>query len=285
MAPPRQFDGPDTPGETGPSPVLRGESLGPDAEALDRTLDDLLAGDSRSDPTAAAVRRALVRRVPPEKAARQLASIRRASASPERHPDPGRRPARDIIAIDRGASRRGRRRAAVAVLAAVMLLTLGSGSALAAAAGTMPGDALYGLKRTSERIALTLRFSPESKAALHLRLAERRIDEIDALAAAGKDVTVLVSDFAEELEAAALDAQSGATLTKLLERTRKHIAHLNEILAKVPTQAQEGIEKAIENAERHQERAEQKRIEKQQKKDGSEAPGKSGDTPGKKKGK
>lgn len=244
----------------------RDEHLGPDAEVLER-----VAGALRIE-------------MPPGKADAQRARIRAAIASPERYPDPGQRPSADIVPIERARPGTGRRRAAVALLAAVMLLTLGSGSALAASADTKPGDALYGVKRASERIALALRLSPESKASLHLKFAERRIDEIDALAAEGKDVTDLAADFAEALEAAAGDAKTSKTLTKILERTQKHIAHLNEILDRVPEQAQNGLEKAIERAEEHEERTEQRRTEQKQKDEREGPPGKSGDRPGKKNG-
>lgn len=275
-----------------------------DTDALDRALDAVVAGDESLLPEASMIRAALRRKVPDALAWEHLAAIRSAAdptlasperspepdttklSSPERYPDAQRRPVADIIPVDdtrkrrAGRDGRGRRRAAIAVLAAAMLLTLGSGSALAAAAGTKPGDALYGVKRVSERIALAMRLSPESKATLHLQLAERRIDEIDALAAEGKDVTDLASDFAASLEAAGEGASSEA-LDRILERTRAHIAHLNEILNKVPEQAQQGLERAIDNAERQQQRTEERRQESHDR-GKPDSPGRSGDKPGKK---
>jgi len=267
MAPPRQFDGPASDPASGPV-ATHGESLGPDAEALDRPLE-------------AAIRQALQREMPAQAARRHLDAIR--AFSPERYPDHGTRPGADIVPIGRARSRRtGARRAVVAAIAAAMLLTLGAGSAIAASTDAKPGDALYGVKRASERIAVAMRRSPESKAALHLKFAERRIDEIDALAAEGKDVTDLAADFAEELEAAGALASDEA-FARILERTRQHIAHLNQILGSVPEQAQKGLETAIENAERQQERTEQRRLENQERRrDGGrpDAPGNSGDAPG-----
>ncbi|HVL88892.1 MAG TPA: DUF5667 domain-containing protein [Actinomycetota bacterium] len=272
-----------------------------DTDALDRALDAVVAGDEALLPEASMIRAALRREVPDAVARDHLAAIRSAAdpqlasperspepdttklSSPERYPDAQRRPAADIVPIDDVRKRRvgrGRRRGAVAVLAAAMLLTFGSGSALAAAAGTKPGDALYGVKRASERIALAMRLSPESKAALHLQLAERRIDEIDALAAEGQDVTDLAADFAASLEAAGEGASSEA-LGRILERTRAHIAHLNEILNQVPEQAQQGLERAIDNAERQQQRTEERRQQTQDR-GKPDAPGRSGDAPGKK---
>lgn len=269
-----------------------------DPAALDRAIDAVVAGDHAAHPLAAAVRAGLSAGVGPAARAEHLAAIAAAAGSPERRPEPDWQLAsperradphprlRHATPITAAPSRRGRRRVAVAAVAAVLLLTLGSSSALAAAQGANPGDPLYGVKRASERIALALRRSPESKAALHLRFAERRLDEIDTLAAEGADVDDLLKDFEAEL-AAAGDAVTDPILAKIRERTQRHVAHLTEILRTAPESAQDGLERAIENAQRQGERAEQRRIEKAGKNRGGDPdsrntapPGKSGDKPG-----
>lgn len=271
-------------------------------DALDRAIDAVIAGDPAAHPLAAAVLGALKAETGEQARGAHLAAIaaasperspepdwRLATGSPERSPEPPSRLA-DITPITAArpprTGRRAGRRTLVAALAAVLLLTLGSSTALAASQSANPGDPLYGVKRASERVALVLRRSPESKAALHLRWAERRLSEIETLAGAGRDVDALAADFAAELEAAAdagEDAGTDAILAKIRARTTQHIARLNEILAVAPEAARDGLERAIENAQRQGEKAEQRRIEKaekkQQKKSGDDEPGTPGGPP------
>lgn len=70
--------------------------------------------------------------------------------------------------------------AAVAVLALVFSL---AGMSLLLARDAIPGETLYGLKRTAEAASLGLTFGDESKALKHLELATARISEIETLAA------------------------------------------------------------------------------------------------------
>ncbi|OLF07091.1 hypothetical protein BLA60_28125 [Actinophytocola xinjiangensis] len=69
--------------------------------------------------------------------------------------------------------------AAVAVLALVGSLT---GMSLLLARDALPGDALYGFKRTAEAASLGLTFGDESKALKHLDFASARVSEIETLA-------------------------------------------------------------------------------------------------------
>lgn len=61
----------------------------------------------------------------------------------------------------------------VAALASLMLVVTGGG-AIAASAGTLPGDALYSVKRGTERIRLVLAVTPEADAHTHLAIARTR---------------------------------------------------------------------------------------------------------------
>lgn len=71
------------------------------------------------------------------------------------------------------------------VVASLALLTLvGSlvGMSVLLARDALPGDALYGVKRTAEAASLGLTFGDESKALKHLEFAASRITEIETLA-------------------------------------------------------------------------------------------------------
>lgn len=69
--------------------------------------------------------------------------------------------------------------ASVAMLALVFSLT---GMSLLLARDALPGDALYGIKRTAEAASLGLTFGDEPKALKHLEFASARVNEIETLA-------------------------------------------------------------------------------------------------------
>ncbi|MFQ5857332.1 MAG: DUF5667 domain-containing protein [Anaerolineae bacterium] len=83
--------------------------------------------------------------------------------------------------------------------AALILLVLLSGTAVSAAGGSMPDSPLYPVKRLTERLQLAFTQDSISQTNLHLRFAERRIEE--AVAVPTKS-PALVGDYQHELGAA-----------------------------------------------------------------------------------
>ncbi len=81
--------------------------------------------------------------------------------------------------------RRQPRWAMVSALAALVLVVVGSGT-VAAAAGSMPDEPLYGVKLATERVRLVLTRSKLGKAELYARLADKRVSEIIRMADEGK---------------------------------------------------------------------------------------------------
>jgi len=73
-------------------------------------------------------------------------------------------------------------RVATGVAGALVIGTLATTGTVYAAQTSLPGDALYPVKTTAEHVQLTLTLNHEQKAFLHLKLAQRRIDEVAALA-------------------------------------------------------------------------------------------------------
>jgi hypothetical protein len=70
------------------------------------------------------------------------------------------------------------------VMATAVLIVLASlGITGYAAAGSLPGDPLYGIKRLEERLHLTLTFGEEQRGAYQQRLQARRRAEVQALLA------------------------------------------------------------------------------------------------------
>lgn len=155
------------------------ERLTPDE--LDRLIDGLLQGaDDTSDAEASRHRYALLsaaRRiraladepVPAEVRSRHLATIRQAAAE---------RSAPTPVAASGSNWLLGLRRRAAAVAAATgLVFTATGGGAVALAQDAAPGDALYGVKRVSENVALAV---TSDDAQLHLQFAERRLEELEA---------------------------------------------------------------------------------------------------------
>ena len=146
------------------------------ARIRERVLAGLpeLAAEEPAGPTSR------VRTVAPGRAAR----ARRGPRGPRNRPDttdrsdrsgrPAQQPARAVSGA------RGRFAvAAVAVLALVGSLT---GMSLLLSRDALPGDALYGVKRTAEAAELGLTFGDEGKALKHLEFASARVSEIETLA-------------------------------------------------------------------------------------------------------
>jgi hypothetical protein len=76
--------------------------------------------------------------------------------------------------------RRGR--FAIALVAALALVFALAGMSLLLSRDALPGDALYGVKRTAEAASLGLTFGDASKALKHLELAAARVSEMETLA-------------------------------------------------------------------------------------------------------
>jgi hypothetical protein len=139
----------------------------PDTQAKDRMRQRILAGLATPAPSPTA----RVRRTQP-----------RGSRAPRRRPGGADRgPARPDLARSREVgSARGRFAvASVALLALVFSL---AGMSLLLARDALPGDALYGIKRTAEAASLGLTFGDESRALKHLEFASARVTEIETLA-------------------------------------------------------------------------------------------------------
>jgi hypothetical protein len=80
-----------------------------------------------------------------------------------------------------------RSRFVVAVAAALVLVFALAGMSLLLSRDALPGDALYGIKRTGEAASLGLTFGDESKALKHLEFAAARVTELETLAQRNPD--------------------------------------------------------------------------------------------------
>jgi hypothetical protein len=131
----------------------------------------------------------------------------------------------------------GRTRAAVIAGVAIGALAL-SGVSLAST-GSVPGDALYSVKRSSEQAQLVLAGSDANRGHLHLEFAKSRLGEarqVDGGAAAGvlaaMDAEVVAGS--SLLFTSAMQSGDGSAIDAVLAFVRQQRADLRQLLADRP---------------------------------------------------
>lgn len=158
----------------------------PTSAERDRIRERILAGlpeapaagaDTTKVTVGAAVTTELVRR-PRSVAPGRTARARRGPRGPKGRADQSGRPDREPVRPMSGA----RARFAIAAVAVLALIGSLTGMSLLLARDALPGDALYGVKRTAEAASLGLTFGDEQQALKHLEFASARVSEIETLA-------------------------------------------------------------------------------------------------------
>lgn len=159
-----------------------------------------------------------------------------------------------------GYNSQGKRRWAFSTLAAALLVVVilfGGASATAfAAQSALPGDALYPVKTSLEQTQITLANDAYNQAQLHLRFAQRRLDEIKELLAQGRtnDIQFASSEFEHYIQQAmqasllvqASDPERGAELSKLVSQALLDYAGaLKSVLVAVPDPVKPAVQNAL----------------------------------------
>jgi hypothetical protein len=249
------------------------------SDDLDRLLDRVIAGEDL-DPLddlapllhpARVARAAMATTVAPAVASAHISALHRGETV---RPVPDRR------------RRRVRRLTAIALVG--VLFVMGAGSAVAASSGALPGDRLYGVKRAVERVSLSFHRKASSRATFELGLAQKRIDEITAAVAAGKDPSAAVSGLEDALDGAQRDAlravalgtSGDALLAHVQAMIAKHVLVLQSVLDRVPAQAHDAILRAIANAGKASDKIQHGRDAHQPQGPPATPPGQSGNPPG-----
>ncbi|WP_233711906.1 DUF5667 domain-containing protein [Kribbella turkmenica] len=148
--------------------------------------------------------------------------------------------------------RHGRRIRLVASTAALVLLGGGIGSA-AAAQQAMPGDTLYGMKRSIENVSTNVSVGDDSRGRRDLAHAMTRLSEVQALAESGGDVGTInatLEDFSAQARKGVSrlvasyqqdgDASSITAVTQFITSARQA---LGELAPKLPP---ESLKSAVE---------------------------------------
>ena len=113
----------------------------------------------------------------------------------------------------------GAPRWAMSAAAVVVLMAVGGSGIVAASSDSMPDEPLYPVKRAVEEARLVLTFSNDSKAQLHARFADRRVNEIAVLSRKGKShrVESLTADLDRHLRRVQRSAAPGAVPARPFE--------------------------------------------------------------------
>jgi hypothetical protein len=155
----------------------------------DRILAGLpeLSGDDAAGPAEHGTTAAATSGVRQRPHTGSAARARRGPRGPRNRSDPDRAersdgPARPGPARPARAVSGARGRFAVAAVAVLALVGSLTGMSLLLSRDALPGDALYGVKRTAEAASLGLTFGDEGKALKHLEFAAARVSEIETLA-------------------------------------------------------------------------------------------------------
>lgn len=156
-------------------------------------------------------------------------------------------------------------RPALAVALAALVLIAGAGTA---AAGSLPGDPAFGLKKAIESLQVALTFDDLQRVQLLADIADRRLNELQQVADRADKAPTASEEFAEAVARfrAAVDAVQQAApedkanaVQDLVEAARdKHEAVLDAVQQKVGSeQAKDAIERA-KNAENQDTEGERK---------------------------
>jgi len=131
--------------------------------------------------------------------------------------------------------------------------------------GITPDNPFYFIKGWVEKAQILFAFSPDEKAILSIKFAERRLAEAKAMERKDKPEFIkdLVTEHNKHVKNAernmdrvkSRDRDTKKALEKVATATSKHTAVLQELLNKVPLQAQHAIEHAIEVSQHGRETA------------------------------
>ena len=151
---------------------------------------------------------------------------------------------------------------AATLIVVLALVLAGGGGIVYASTDSLPGSPLYGVKRATEQVQLFLTPAGTGRAELHLEFAQRRLEEVQALA----EIKVQVDEealaaIAEETELALEETEKApaqdkpALLDKLVSLTERQQAVLERVQTAAPEAAQKGLKRALEASQRGHKRA------------------------------
>jgi hypothetical protein len=157
-----------------------------------------------------------------------------------------------------------RRRLAIATACVVTML--GLGGMTSASASSLPGDALYPVKRATEQVQLTFTRGLADRGAFQLELAERRLDEARELSARGQGAQAAesVREFEETAAAGTADLMEAyradnepENMVVLNEFTTRTEEALSALETQLPAEGTAAVDDARDRIEAIDSRSEQ----------------------------
>lgn len=152
------------------------------------------------------------------------------------------------------------RRWALAI-AVVLVLILVSGSMVTASASSLPGDILYPVKTATEKVQGFFTFGSEAKASFHMKLAQRRLNELELLAERNRAIPQSLLDTMDMETDRAIDILDEnkpikeELVARLISLTSEQNIVLGEVIEQVPPQAKLKLQEALRKAEQARNRA------------------------------
>jgi len=151
---------------------------------------------------------------------------------------------------------------AATLIVALALVLAGGDGIVYASADSLPGSPLYGVKRATEQVQLFFAPAGTERTELHIKFAQRRLEEVQALTEVkGRVDEEALAAIAEETELALKETEKvpaqdkAALLDKLVSLTEHQLAVLERVQEKAPEAAQNGLNRALEVSQRGHKRA------------------------------
>ena len=151
---------------------------------------------------------------------------------------------------------------ATMLIVVLALVLAGGGGIVYASTDSLPGSPLYGVKQATEQVQLFLASTETKRAELHIKFAQRRLEEVQALAEIkGQVDEEALAAMAEETELALEETEKAPAqekptlLDKLVSLTERQQAVLTRVQAEAPEAAQKGLNRALEVSQQGHERA------------------------------
>lgn len=145
-------------------------------------------------------------------------------------------------------------------MAVVVAALFAAGSLSVAASKSAPGDALYSLGKAVDTARVTLAFGDTNKAAAHLDMAEKRLQQVQELETEGTTTEHLTEAIARaehhqvqaqaKLEAAVQKGQDVEELARRLENIAlRQQSVLRQAMSKAPDATREALQQALNSAQ------------------------------------
>ena len=146
---------------------------------------------------------------------------------------------------------------ALFVVSMIFVLLVTGGTTVYAAQQSLPDDVLYPVKIGTEKIQLAFTLTPKSRANLHLKLAERRVDEVVAQSTLGRTMsTSALENVAAQTDAAISEIASlpsedtRSFASELSQFTLNQQVVLGQVSEIIPEEAQPALTQARDAAKR-----------------------------------